>query len=86
VNKKGLHGESKGKPKVEYLVERGIESYFAREYEVKMSATVKDQLILYKEEADAKFEEVDTDIKKGFNFLINPNNLREFVKSIKAKS
>lgn len=41
---------------------------------------------MYKEEADAKFEEVDTDIKKGFSFLINPNNLRDFVKSIKAKS
>ena len=41
---------------------------------------------MYKEEADAKFEEVDADIKKGFSFLINPNNLRDFVKSIKAKS
>lgn len=40
---------------------------------------------MHKEDSDAKFEEVDSDIKKGFNFLINPKNLRDFVKSIKAK-
>jgi hypothetical protein len=46
---------------------------------------VKEQLTLHKEEAEQKFEEVDNDIKKGFSFLMNPNNLRDFVKSVKEK-
>ncbi len=55
MNKKGANGLNKGKSKVEYLVEKGIESFFARDYQVKMSPIVKEQLILYKENDEAKF-------------------------------
>jgi hypothetical protein len=85
LNKIGLQSENKGKAKIEYLVEKGNVNYFARDYEVKINPLVKEQLVLQKEEVEQKFEEVDNDIKKGFNFLMNPNNLREFVKSVKEK-
>lgn len=63
-------------------MEKGKRKFYARDYQVKLGAGAKEQLVETRNEEENNAE-INTDIKSSLGFLLAPSNLSEFVKSLK---